>query len=333
MEVTDEDLVTMQHEDERMLSNLDKIYDKRGVRDHDVNDIVKNVLSALVAVNEESSLTPEELQSLPAQFLNDDNGIKQAGIDNGFLSENFMKKMYPGGFPDGFQFAPYRHEETNSIVLDKHLFNQEEYNNDISQMQLEEWKVSDEDVKSVYDMVTGLAKTKCKYTRLEESLKNRDGDTLDELRDNRLKLREESETEEELNAIDMMGMANRELFKHKHTLDIRLCNIKEPDSADIEMEDTQISTKCPLTQTRMKNAAKANCQHRYEYDNIIAHYKQKKKRKNEMINCPVPGCISKFREADVTQDSEYQNAINAQKRRKKIAKYSTLPFLLDHFFY
>ena len=106
--------------------------------------------------------------------------MKQAGIASGFLSSNFVKKVYPKGFGNGFQFPAFRSDDTGQVQLDKHMYDKDDFENDLSEMGLEEWKLNSDHVKSVYEMAKELGETQIELDRLQESLRTRDGETLDD---------------------------------------------------------------------------------------------------------------------------------------------------------
>ena len=106
--------------------------------------------------------------------------MKQAGIDSGFLSKEFQDKVYPKGFPTGFQYGEFCNDETNAVEVKKHLFKQEGYEENVNKLHSKDWKLTADDIKEFYDITSSLAKTQLQYEKLRQSLETRDGETLEE---------------------------------------------------------------------------------------------------------------------------------------------------------
>lgn len=311
MSVSQDDRETLEREDASMLCNLEKIYNRKGVKQSDTTLVINELMKALADTN--ATVEISNLIDYPKQFLLDDLGVKQAGIDSGFLSKEFQDKVYPKGFPTGFQYGEFCNDETNAVEVKKHLFNQEGYEENVNKLHSKDWKLTADDIKEFYDITSSLAKTQLQYEKLRQSLETRDGETLEEIRQNRIDMRDEDVTEEELNTTDTMEFVSRQLLKKRNVLDVHLCNLNEPEvMCEDDDDDSDVITKCPISQAPIKNAAFAKCEHRFDYEAVV-HLFSKNKKTAKL--CPLPGCNVPFKLADIKKDENYQARINAKRRR------------------
>jgi len=304
-----EDFETYRIEIDKVKMMAEALYSRVYCGKENVAEFTRKITDALVARNHELTL---EMDDIPKLMLDDEDGIIRNGIEKGFLDKRIADKLYPGQELQNFTFQEHTVGiyENKEIDIAKHKFDSSQHSKNIRAIGKGSWKSSAEEVKNTHDLLKNLAIFEHERTQLIDSYnhrKLREAVSIEQVWELQRKIRTQELSEKELDEIESLQYWKNEVFKNRSSLNTRLLNMEEPE---VSAEAMDVTIMCPISKRYIKKAAFAKCAHPFDLDAARDIYTEKRKT----YPCPVIGCLAKFKIADIREDAEYQNRINAKRK-------------------
>ncbi|CAG5095630.1 Oidioi.mRNA.OKI2018_I69.XSR.g14269.t1.cds [Oikopleura dioica] len=254
------------------------------------------------------------LDDFEEKLLSDPSGIKADMVANGLMTCSEDDKL------ENFLFAKHENNEIIAVNQSKYKkFKKGITKKAVKELKETEWKLPEEKIKECVDAVKVISGEVLRAKHISNIYKNRSNFPIDKL-DEELDRREDIfEADVDAEGAETMARFTNSMKQYRHLFRNYLGD-QDSEDDDLVMEEEDLVSKCPISKTPIRMAARTTCKHIFDYNSLINIYEQKfgKRIKDRPEVCPQPGCQAEFTKLDIRKDEIYQRKLDLARENGEI---------------